>query len=393
MPEASKAPKTPDAPAVVPPVAPPAPPVPPAQSASSSNITQPQAPVPNPGVIGQDPSTAPATAPPTGAAPATGAAPPAAAAPPATGGPAAGAAPTIPSDAAGPEVPQIQIQGMTGFVIYEWPEGTWLNHLVIRPNGQLVMTMYDRPEIHVFEPLEPDAAPLLAHRFANNTRINAIAEYIPDYYAVLGTIYNSTDSSYTSQLWKLRLDSIAGPRLDWLAEVPDADNIVSLTALNYTHLLAANREGAINTINVNTGANIPALSDPTMIPGISTVKYRAPYVYYTNTVQGTFARVPIDPQTMEALAPAEVIVDRATGIMDVALAPFAEQEGYLVNYEQNTVLRVNSIAKVDTVMTGLKAPTAASFGRTQTDQKTLYVVSGAPLGIGQGKIVSINVEK
>jgi hypothetical protein len=274
--------------------------------------------------------------------------------------------------------------------MYEFTNGTWLNHLAVRPNGQLVTTLADRPEIYVFDPLAPLDPPLMAHRFTPNTRITAMTEYMPDQFAVMG-VMTANDSRSVTYIWNVRLDSVSGPKLAYLCEVPDGDAFVSLAALSSTTLLAASTSGAVHRIDIATGANHALFTDPVMIPSINSVRYRAPYVYFTNTGLGVFARIPVDRVTGEPLGPVETIVSQALGIADVALAPWTDQEGYLVNYEQNTVLKVNSEAKVETVMIGLMAPTAAQFGRTEQDERTLYVVTGAPFGAG--RIVSIKFEK
>jgi hypothetical protein len=287
---------------------------------------------------------------------------------------------------------QITADNVGGFILHEYPPGTWVNHVLVRPNGHLLLTLFDRPEVHTYDPSKGDTVPpVVAARLPDNMRINAVTEFEADKYAVLATIPGE-EANRRATLFVLTMSGTpdGAPRLEMRTVVEDAESIVDLVAINSTTLLAAS-EGTIHGIGVRSGLNRPLWTDPTMIPGINAVKFRPPYVYYVNGQAGRFARLPFDLPTLEALAPAEVIVDGVPGITDVALAPWTGTEGYLLNFEQNMISRVNNVAAVDTILTGVRGPTSAAFGRLAGTSKTLYVVTGAPPGT-VAKILAVTID-
>jgi hypothetical protein len=287
---------------------------------------------------------------------------------------------------------QITADNVGGFILHEYPPGTWVNHVLVRPNGHLLLTLFDRPEVHTYDPSKGDTVPpVVAARLPNNMRINAVTEFEADKYAILASIPGE-EANRRATLFVLTMSGTPDgvPRLELRTIVEEAESIVDLVAINSTTLLAAS-EGAIHGIGVRSGLNRPLWTDPTMIPGINAVKFRPPYVYYVNGQAGRFARLPFDLPTLEALAPAEVIVDGVPGITDVALAPWTGTEGYLLNFEQNMISRVNNVAAVDTILTGVRGPTSAAFGRLAGTSKTLYVVTGAPPGT-VAKILAVTID-
>jgi len=285
---------------------------------------------------------------------------------------------------------QITADNVGGFILHEYPPGTWVNHVLVRPNGHLLLTLFDRPEVHTYDPTKGDTmAPVVAARLPENMRINAVTEFEADKYAILASIPGE-EANRRATLWVLSMSGPGAPKLEWRNIVENGEPIVDLIAINSTTLLAAT-EGAIHGIGVRSGLNKPLWTDPTMIPVVNAVKYRPPYVYYINGQGGQFARLPFDLATLEAMGPAEIIVNGIAGITDVALAPWTSTEGYLLNFEQNMITRVNSVAAVDTILTGVRGPTSAAFGRLAGTSKTLYVVTGSPPG-AQAKILAVTID-
>jgi hypothetical protein len=271
---------------------------------------------------------------------------------------------------------------------HEFQNGTWIESIAIRANGQIIVSLFDRPELYLMDPATPDAKPELVHRFANATRLTGITEYAPDKFAVLvGSRKNEKDSV---SVWTVDLSSINGLKVKVGAgEVPGVDLLNGLTALNRETLLASDSfGGSVYRIDLKTGAAASVLNDPTMIPGVNGVHYAAPYLYYTNMIQGLFARILIDAKSGEASGPAEVIATKIVGVNGFALAGWTDHEAYLLNYEENTILKVDAEANVVTFATGVIGPTAAFFGRTELDGRILYVVTSGGTS-GGGKVMMV----
>ena len=273
--------------------------------------------------------------------------------------------------------------------LHEFENGTWIENIAIRPNGQILLSLFDRPEIYLLDAFTPGSKPELLYKFANATRLTGLAEYAPDKFAVLvGARVNNKDvvSTHTldlsSPLRGMKVNPVGG-------EIKGVDVLNGLTALSPDSLLASDSFGGqVFLINLKTGESKPVLHDATMMPGINGIRYRSPYLYFTNMVQGLFARIPIDPKTAESKGDAEVVATKIVGVDDFALATWTDREAYLVNFEQNLVLKVDSEANLLTFATGIQAPTSAYFGRTEADSRILYVVTSGGNG-GGGKVVMV----
>jgi hypothetical protein len=275
--------------------------------------------------------------------------------------------------------------------IHEFAKGSWIDSLAIRPNGRLILAFYDRPEVHTVNPFSPQELPQLVYRFPNATRVTGIAEYAPDKFAVLvGS--NANDKDFVA-LWNLELDMIAGPMVTPISKtgIYGPETLEGLTMLNRNTLLASDpATGTVYKLNLQTGTGEPVVNEPEMTPTISGIRYRAPYLYFTNSINGVFARIPLDENTALPMSSPEIIATKVVGVDNFALAPWAEHEAYLVNYEQNDVLKVDSDAKVSILAQGITAPTAAQFGRLQADRHTLYIVTSGDSSNG-AKVHSIRI--
>lgn len=271
---------------------------------------------------------------------------------------------------------------------HEFENGTWIEAIAIRANGQLIVSLFDRPELYIMDPASPGTKPELVYRFKNATRLTGITEYSPDKFAVMvGSRVNEKD---TVSIWTIDLTSITGMKVKAVGGViPGVDLLNGLTALNRETLLASDTfGGTVYRIDLKTGAAISILNDATMIPGVNGVRYNAPYLYYTNMIQGLFARIPVDPKTAEATGPAEVIATKIVGVDGFALASWTDHEAYILNFEENAILKVDAEANVVTFATGVIGPTAAFFGRTEIDARILYVVTSGGAN-GGGKVMMV----
>jgi hypothetical protein len=271
---------------------------------------------------------------------------------------------------------------------HEFENGTWIESIAVRANGQIIVSLFDRPELYIMDPATPGAKPELIHRFKNATRLTGLAEYAPDKFAVLvGSRTNEKDSIST---WTVDLSSINGLKVNAVgSDIPGVDLLNGLTALNRETLLASDTfGGSVYRIDVKSGAAVSVLNDGTMIPGVNGVHYSAPYLYYTNMIQGLFARIPVDAKTAEASGPAEIIATKIVGVDGFALASWTDHEAYILNHEENTILKVDAEANVVTFATGVIGPTAAFFGRTEVDGRILYVVTSGGAN-GGGKVMMV----
>jgi outer membrane protein assembly factor BamB len=276
--------------------------------------------------------------------------------------------------------------------LHEFQNGTWIENIAVRPSGQLLLTLFDRPEVYTLDPKVPGAKPELVHKFQENaTKLLGITEYATDKYAVVvGSSENGKDAW---SIWSLDVGAVKGANAQRrIRAIPGAEMLNGLTTLDGNTVLAADTTGGVvYCIDLLSGEHSVVLNDKTMMPGINGVRYRAPYLYYTNTVQGLFARVQIHPRTARSAGPVKVIATKIEGVDDFALPSWAEGDAYIANFFDNTVLRVQLDGNVTVFAKGISVPTSASFGRTDADARTLYVVTSVPPASGGGRVVALKV--
>lgn len=111
--------------------------------------------------------------------------------------------------------------------------------------------------------------------------------------------------------------------------------------------------------------------------GINGLKVESGYVYYANTPDRLFCRIPVNTTTGQRLGPTEII---SRGILadDFAISP--NHIGYLAGLRDNIVTRVflNGTREViagSQNSTVLRSATSAALGR-HGDSNVLYITTG-----------------
>ena len=59
--------------------------------------------------------------------------------------------------------------------VWQFPNDTWIENLAVRPNGHLLVTMLNTPELYQVDPLDP-GEPALIHKFPRALGLLGIAE-------------------------------------------------------------------------------------------------------------------------------------------------------------------------------------------------------------------------
>jgi hypothetical protein len=183
-----------------------------------------------------------------------------------------------------------------------------------------------------------------------------------------------------------------------------------LTVLNKaagTVLVGDAGAGVVYRVDTNSGQYQQVLSDPLMTPagppfpqlGINGIHICSNFVYWANTFQGVFARIPIHADGTAA-GPAAVLVNIGLGD-DFTFDSVGNV--YLAQNLNNTLQKitpagVTSIIAGDLHSSALPGPTAAQFGRTAADHSVLYVTTtggiGSPVNgtyVEGGKITAVTI--
>ncbi|RHZ65998.1 uncharacterized protein CDV56_109442 [Aspergillus thermomutatus] len=237
--------------------------------------------------------------------------------------------------------------------------GTWLENIAVRPNGKLLVTRLDAPELWLIDPANPNAAEAgsLFYSFANATSLLGITEINRDVYAVVAGNFSiasvaSTLGSYV--VWRLDASGSARPSASVLARIPEAEFLNGIVRFGQnTLLITDSAKGVIWRLDMSTGQYSQALSDPSMLPaagqpyavGVNGIDVRGKYVYYTSTTQMLFCRVPVNSMA-SATGPVEVIT---SGITPDDFMLGSDGTAYITTNPDNGLVKVDPKGRVKLV--------------------------------------------
>ncbi|BCS23143.1 uncharacterized protein APUU_31368S [Aspergillus puulaauensis] len=247
--------------------------------------------------------------------------------------------------------------------LYQLAPGTWIENFAQRGSSWYTrITRLDSPEVLEVDPTHQHGGPRTIYTFPNATNATGIAELSTDNYAVL-TLNGPPDNAAVS-IWTL--DAAGEPSATPVIETIEGAQILNgLAAFSPTVVFASDSPaGAIYRIDLEAGTADKVISGDGISPGVNGLRYKAPYLYYTNSLNGVFGRIKIDPTSGDLVGGTDVVVrgDILVGADDFALADWTDA-AFVANFQQNTLVRVaigNGTAEV--VVQDIPAPTTATFG-------------------------------
>jgi hypothetical protein len=262
--------------------------------------------------------------------------------------------------------------------VYQFPPGTWVENIAVRSNGNLLVVLFNRPEVHEINTFATPPTAQLVADFDEFSGIQGIAEVLEgsDEFAVLPR----KGSQYSS--WTVNLSSEGkGAKTERMANIQGVGMLNGLTRLSSQILLASDTSrGQITLLDVRAGTSTVAVEDQTMmgIPfvgaGINGIRVMNNHAYWTNSYKGTLNRVPVHPIQGTKTGPVQTIASGLKILDDLAV--HENGTAYVMQYLDGSIVRVDPDGSKEVVATGLNYPTSAQFGRTERDRNVLYVSSG-----------------
>ncbi|KAF4994948.1 hypothetical protein FDECE_12950 [Fusarium decemcellulare] len=280
--------------------------------------------------------------------------------------------------------------------IYSWDQaGTWAENIAIRENGNLLVTLTDRPELYEINPFKKSAR--LVHQFDGYTSVLGITELAPNIFTVAtGNVsVNPIEPSPKSfSVWKLDFNRghHGDARVFKVTDLPDAVFLNGLTTLNSasdTILVGDCSAGHVLRLDTKSGEYTVVLDDPLLKPvagvspqiGVNGIKTVGDWLYFTNTFQAIFGRVPINRTTGKATGPFQVLVNNT--VSDDLIV--RNGVGFLAGNRGNVIFEVDTQGNRRTVAgsansTEVAGATAVAFGRTKRDRNVLYMSTAGTEG-------------
>ena len=284
--------------------------------------------------------------------------------------------------------------------IYEATVPTWHENLAVRANGQLLVTRLDAPILELIDPAATNTTPIIINNFGSAyAGCLGITELGSDVFYVVAAAPFGSDfikTSGNSSVFKVNMntftadsngDVLGGATITKVADLPTAGFLNGMTTLNVNAglvVIADSLNGTVYTLDVNTGsykvtiddAKMKALSTAITPLGINGVKIRNGYLYFTNTGNPIFSRIPISSTTGCATGSSSVVasvlqaddfVFRADGTAWISQNQIQSES--VVKNGVTTLVAGNNYS---TILAGV---TAGQFGRSTATANILYLTT------------------
>jgi len=283
-----------------------------------------------------------------------------------------------------------RIGGSSGLrILTDFPNGTWVENMAVRGNGQILVTLITQPRIFQVDPTT-GIPPVLIHEFTQTNGTVNVVEMFPDFFTAIVADIADFPVPGSYQAWTIDLTSFDGGTRESvttskIADLSEGSFLNGMVALNPTTVLIGDSDqGVVYSLNIETGERNIVLDDPLMKTNNSDVTLgingmrlsntaTSDFLFFENTGEGFMARVPINPDGTAA-GVAEVVADTGTGDdfdLDRNGNAFVAvpNELRMVNVDGG-VVKVVAGAQDETILAGC---TSVRFGRGGQEGNTVFV--------------------
>ncbi|KAK9437114.1 hypothetical protein VB005_11932 [Metarhizium brunneum] len=306
------------------------------------------------------------------------------------------------------------LSGSNVHVVYQFAKGTWLENIAERTNGDLLVTLVDRPELYQIDHRNPVNATLV-HKFPGYTSLLGISETSPDVFAIITEKSNISAEGRTGScaIWTVSFDGDKRAQVSKITDVPEANFLNGMTTLDAKAgkiLVSDSGRGLVLRVDIPYANYTTVLDNETFKPipnasipfGVNGIRVHNGYLYYTNTLASIYGRVKINLDTGEAVAPFETI---SSDILGDDFAIDRQGNAYIAANSKNEVVRVSRRGRTKVIAGSLNStlvpgPTSAIFGKlpSSSGKQVLYVTTAGGLTgpingtyVEGGKIIALEV--
>ncbi|KAL8698279.1 MAG: hypothetical protein Q9201_006666 [Fulgogasparrea decipioides] len=300
-----------------------------------------------------------------------------------------------------PPTPPAPARASALSVVYQFQDGTQLENLASRSNGYLVLSAVSTPKVYGLDPRARIPRAKLLYTFPEATSLTGIIEAAPDLFVVTTGNYSGFEGDPGSFCaWSIDFNT-PSPSVKMITRLSDAGALNGMTTvegLPDTVLIADSRNGAIWRLNTKTGDHHIVIqhvlfnstaSFPLGINGLTSLDNT---LYFTNSAQAFYGRVPVDiDDDCSATAEPEIIAragPEVFGLDDIAL-DWAGRGWVATHHHSLTEISVEGKQRNFT-HSDLAEPTSVIFGRgSKKAERTLYVTT-AGWGTAGGQVIAVD---
>jgi hypothetical protein len=293
---------------------------------------------------------------------------------------------TVPRDNHGSKPKSYKLE-----TVYEYPNGTWIENLAARSNGDILSTsLVPSPDLYLIDPAHP--TPVLVARFPHVLSLLGIVEYEPDVFAVVGGNFSFVTGPIPGSYGVYKVDMndfqcrdggvvTASPHVSLIAAVPAASLLNGLVKLDKKTLLVADSlQGVVYSVDIQRGTASALLSDPLFTgvnggAGVNGLQIHNGYLYFSSSARQIVGRIPINSDGSAKSAGtvfANVLIDDFTFLGDVI---------YGASNQKNTIVEISTTGVVTPIFGSLNStlvtgPTSVRVGRGPYKKDLFVSTSG-----------------
>ncbi|KAI1840097.1 hypothetical protein JX265_009343 [Neoarthrinium moseri] len=276
-------------------------------------------------------------------------------------------------------------------LLTQLPSDAWFEGFAQRPNGQLLMTRLDQPELYTLDAEDPDAEPQLVYTFEDATAAVNLCPIKgkPDEYVVITAMLDLATVYITDHvMWHVTLKDGQDIKVEMIAEL-DAGAAIGVIPVSERLLLIADSfRGTIQRFDLSTGKTSVLVDDDALNPategpyGINRLRLTDGYVWFTNNGTGTLYRFPvkISDSDIEMTGPIQLISDEIPHCDGLAVTPDMK-EAYTASYVDGWLWKLDidpesGKSELAIVMENLVSPTAVEIMDSNGKPKIFVVCCG-----------------
>ncbi|RYP51931.1 hypothetical protein DL769_010741 [Monosporascus sp. CRB-8-3] len=273
---------------------------------------------------------------------------------------------------------------------------SWFESTCARPNGKVLATRVDEPELYEFDPEQPDEPLRLVCTVPECSGLIHVCALKgrEDEYAVLTAMVDLEAVSITNYLlWRVAFDgkSDGQPSVTKLAALPGMGIGAECTPVTErTVLITDTHKACIWALDVPTGKASVLFEHETMkragsddFFGLNRIRILGDHLWYANESAGSLCRVPIVKDDsanggLRITGPVEIITDELPNTDGLTMTEDGTT-AYSVNYVKGTLRQVKidpATGKAETreFMNSLVAPTTIELVHSRSTGKPKLVV-------------------
>ncbi|KAI4861587.1 hypothetical protein F4820DRAFT_57967 [Hypoxylon rubiginosum] len=283
-------------------------------------------------------------------------------------------------------------------LVTQLPSDSWFEGFALRPNGKILASRLDEPELYTFNAEDPDSTPELLHNFEEEA--NGLINLCPipgsnDEYLILSGVVDLVNIEFEDFIvWRVALspDDSSPPKITKVTKIENTGFCIGIIPISERVVVIPDSfKNCIWCLDIQTGNTSLLVADDTMkvaggegdFFGLNRIRVTDEFLWFTNTSAGTLCRLPIervqdDPSVgIRTTGPVQIVTDDIPHCDGLALSR-DQTAVYTCSYTDGYIWKVGidpttGEAKTDVVLKNLSAPTAVELVYVN-DKPKLFVV-------------------